>query len=105
MARVAFKMRLKPGAETIYKEKHDAIWPELADLIRRSGVRNYSIFREGLDLFAYFETEADAVAGGTSGGEVAPIQREWWLMMEPYMEYNDDHTPKIWPMDEMFHQE
>jgi L-rhamnose mutarotase len=24
-------------------------------------------------------------------------------MMEPYMEYNDDHTPTIWPMEEVFH--
>jgi L-rhamnose mutarotase len=97
--RIAFKMRLKPGCEAIYKEKHDAIWPELADLIRRGGTRNYSIFRQGLDLFAYLETDILP----TPGGEVDPILRDWWLMMEPYMEYNDDHTPKIWPMEEMFH--
>ena len=50
MTRVAFKMRLKPGCEAIYKEKHDAIWPELAAHIRSTGVRNYSIFRIDLDL-------------------------------------------------------
>jgi L-rhamnose mutarotase len=103
MARVAFKMRLKPGCEAIYKEKHDAIWPELAEMIRQSGVRNYSIYRSDLDLFAYLET--DGALPGSDGGEVAPIMREWWLMMEPYMEYNDDHTPKMWPMEEMFHQD
>ncbi len=26
-------------------------------------------------------------------------------MMEPYMEYNDDHTPKTWDLDEMYHLE
>jgi L-rhamnose mutarotase len=104
MTRVAFKMRLKPGCEDIYKEKHDAIWPELADLIRRHGIRNYSIFRLDLDLFAYYETDDPSPPGPTSG-EIDPVQRDWWLMMEPYMEYNDDHTPKTWPMAEMFHQD
>src|SRR3954453_207191 len=99
MARVAFKMRLKPGCEAIYKEKHDAIWPELETHIRSTRVRNYSIFRIDLDLFAYFETDEPA----SSSSEVLPILRDWWLMMEPFMEYNDDHSPKIWPLEEMFH--
>ena len=106
MARVAFRMRLKPGCEQIYKEKHDAIWPELAELIRRNGIRNYSIFLIDLDLFAYYETDtptSPVPAAGAPAGAIDPIQREWWLMMEPYMEYNDDHTPKVWPMTEMFH--
>lgn len=103
MTRVAFKMRLQPGCEAIYQEKHDAIWPEVADLIRRTGIRNYSIFRLGLDLFAYYETDEPTLPG--TGGGIDPVQRDWWLMMEPYMEYNADHTPKIWPLAEMFHQE
>ncbi len=104
MPRVAFKMRLKPGCEAIYQEQHDAIWPELADLIRRQGIRNYSIFQLGLDLFAYYESDEPAPSG-TAGDEIDPVQRAWWRMMEPYMEYNEDHTPKIWPMTEMFHQD
>jgi L-rhamnose mutarotase len=101
MTRVAFKMRLKPGCEAVYKEKHDAIWPELAAHIRSTGVRNYSIFRIDLDLFAYFETDEPA----STSSEIPPILRDWWLMMEPFMEYNDDHSPKIWPLEEMFHQD
>ncbi|MBA2519309.1 MAG: L-rhamnose mutarotase [Chloroflexia bacterium] len=104
MARVAFKMRLKPGCEAIYQEKHDAVWPEVAALIRRTGIRNYSIHRLGLDLFAYYETD-EPTAPLATGGAIDPVQRDWWLMMEPYMEYNDDHTPTIWPMTEMFYQE
>ncbi len=104
MARVAFRMRLKPGCEAIYKEKHDAIWPELAEVIRRNGIRNYSIFLIDLDLFAYYESDNPPPSGDT-GSDIDPVQRDWWLAMEPYMEYNDDHTPKVWPMTEMFHQE
>ena len=60
MARVAFMMKLKPGCEAIYKEKHDQIWPELVDVIQESGVRNFSIFRRDLDLFAYLEVDDGA---------------------------------------------
>jgi L-rhamnose mutarotase len=101
---MAFKMRLKPGCEEIYKQKHDDIWSEVTALLQRNGVRNYSIYREGLDLFAYLETESDRSPGDPEGA-IDPVQRDWWLMMEPYMEYNDDHTPKLWPMEEMFHQD
>jgi L-rhamnose mutarotase len=92
-------MRLKPGCETIYQEKHDAVWPEIVELLRRNGIRNYSIFRRGLDLFAYLESDTLL----TFGGEVDPVQRDWWLMMEPYMEYNEDHRPTIEPLEEVFH--
>jgi L-rhamnose mutarotase len=102
MARSAFKMRLKPGAEAIYKEKHDAIWPEMVELLHRQGVSNYSIFRDGLDLYAYLERDDDLPVDA-SNAEINPVQRDWWLMMEEYMEYNDDHTPKVWPLDEVFH--
>jgi L-rhamnose mutarotase len=99
MRRVAFMMRLKPGCEAIYKQKHDEIWPELSAQIHESGVRNYSIFRRGLDLFAYLETDVPLDVETP----ITPVQRDWWLMMEPYMEYNDDHTPKVWPLEETFH--
>ena len=47
MARIAFVMKLKPGCEEICKQKHDEIWPELVESMRRRGTRNYSIYRHG----------------------------------------------------------
>lgn len=45
--RVAWVMYLKPGHEAAYKQKHAEIWPELVEIIRKDGIRNYSIFRHG----------------------------------------------------------
>ena len=56
--RVAWVMKLKPGNEAIYKKKHDEIWPEMLALMQRDGIRNYSIYRHGLTLFAYLERDA-----------------------------------------------
>ena len=44
MPRIAFKMKLHPGQIGEYKRRHDALWPELAELLRETGVRDYSIF-------------------------------------------------------------
>ena len=99
--RVAWVMKLKPGCEEIYKQKHDEIWPELVDLLRRQGARNYSIYRHGLLLFAYLERDAPAVEGQPHD----PIILRWWKMMEPYMEYNSDGTPWVEPIEEAFHMD
>ncbi|MEO6039555.1 MAG: L-rhamnose mutarotase, partial [Saprospiraceae bacterium] len=44
MPRIAFKMKLQPGKAAEYRRRHDALWPELADLLRETGIRDYSIF-------------------------------------------------------------
>lgn len=44
MDRVAFKMKLLPGCEAEYKKRHDEIWPELCDLLKQTGISEYSIF-------------------------------------------------------------
>jgi L-rhamnose mutarotase len=99
MIRNAWIMRLKPGCEAIYKEKHDAIWPEMLELMKRQGVRNFSIYRDGLTLFAYNEREARA----ESGAPHDPIVWRWWKMMAPYMETNPDDSPWQKPIEEVFH--
>jgi L-rhamnose mutarotase len=97
--RVAWVMRLKPGNEAVYKRKHDEIWPEMLDLMRRQGIRNYSIYRYGLTLFAYLERDRPAPAGEPHD----PVVLRWWKMMEPYMDYNADGTPWMEPIEEVFH--
>ena len=51
MERALFYLRLFPGTEAEYDRRHEAIWPELADEIRESGLRNMSGFRRGTDVW------------------------------------------------------
>ncbi|MBX3194144.1 MAG: L-rhamnose mutarotase [Microbacteriaceae bacterium] len=97
--RIAFRMRLNPGGEEPYKKAHDELWPEMRELIALGGVRNYSIFREGLDLFAVMEVdENSAPVGGEN-----PVVRRWWASLERYMESEPDGSPRMSPMEEVFH--
>jgi L-rhamnose mutarotase len=100
MARVAFVMQLKPGTEATYQQKHDEIWPEMIDTLHRFGIRNYSIFRRGLTLFAYLECD-DPSRLATQGDD--PVVQRWWRMMEPYMDYKPDGTPWSESIAEVFH--
>ena len=74
MVRIASVMKLKPGCEQVYKQRHDEVWPELITSMRRRGTHNYSIYRHGLLLFAYLETD-NPNRGGPPHEEVT---LRWW---------------------------
>ena len=44
MQRIAFKMYLNEGQKVEYKKRHDALWPELHQLLKNAGVSEYFIF-------------------------------------------------------------
>jgi len=100
MARVGFKMQLKPGNEVEYKRRHDEIWPELAALLHETGINNYSIFRDGLTLFGYLEIDDVAKMDDVPKQEIV---QKWWTYMEPLMECNPDNSPIVMPLEEAFY--
>jgi L-rhamnose mutarotase len=57
MERIAFTMRLLPGAEAEYRRRHAAVWPEMLDALRAAGCSNYSIYLNGQDLIGIFDVE------------------------------------------------
>ena len=99
--RSAWVMKLKPGQEAEYKRKHDEIWPEMLEAMKREGVRTFSIYRNGLDLFAYMERDA----APSPDDKPTELTWRWWEMMAPYMETNPDFSPVQRPVEEMFNFE
>ena len=57
MERVAFAMKLRPGATGEYRRRHAAVWPEMLAALHEAGCRNYSIYQRDDDLFGYFEVD------------------------------------------------
>ena len=100
--RVAFKMKLHPGQEAEYKRRHDALWPELEDLLRRTGIRDYSIFldEKTLDLFGVLNMDAPARLDDLPRH---PVMQKWWAYMADIMETNPDHSPVSVPLQEVFY--
>jgi L-rhamnose mutarotase len=55
--RSAFVLHVKPNKIDEYVEAHAHVWPEMLQALREAGIRNYSIFRAGTDIFGYFESD------------------------------------------------
>ena len=102
MKRVAFKMKMKPGFKQEYIERHNEVWPEIVELIKRSGVRDYSIFldEETNILFAVQKTSGDVSSQDLGFDE---IQQKWWDYMSDIMEANPDNSPVTVPLEEVFY--
>lgn len=102
MPRHAFTMRLNPGQAAEYRRRHDAIWPELVDLLHGAGVSNYSIhLDEGTGtLFAYLERRDDHAMDRLPA---EPVMQRWWQHMKDIMATNPDGSPVVAPLAELFH--
>ena len=102
MQRHAFKMFLNPGCAGEYRKRHDAIWPELAAVLRAAGVSNYSIHLDPQTniLFAYLERRDGHAMDALPGH---PVMRRWWDHMKDIMRANANGSPVVVVLDEVFH--
>ncbi len=102
MQRVAFKMKLFKGCEQEYRKRHDELWSDLKQLLKRAGISNYSIFldEESSFLFAYLTIDE---AKNIDALSQEPVMRKWWAYMKDIMETNEDDSPVVMPLKEVFY--
>ena len=104
MTRAAFKMYLKPGFETEYEKRHNAIWPELKQLLKGNGVSDYSIFWDKETNILFAVQKSDGKQGSQDLGLNSIVQK-WWDYMADIMEVNPDNSPVSIPLTELFYME
>lgn len=73
--RSAFVLRVKPDRIEEYVEAHANVWPEMLQALRDAGIRNYSIFRDGNQVFGYFE--ADDLASAAAYLDRQEVSTKW----------------------------
>ena len=103
MHRVAFYLKLRKGAEEAYDEAHRTVWPEMLELLKRSGVSEYSIFRRDQLLVLCMHVENfDAT---WSRIEADPINTRWQQAMAPYFDAMEGLRPgeRFPMMEEVFY--
>ena len=98
----AFKMKLKPGCEAEYERRHNAIWPELKQLLSDAGVSDYTIFLDP-DTLTLFAVQKVSGEGGSQDLGSNPIVQKWWDYMADIMEVNPDNSPVSIPLPQVFH--
>ncbi len=102
--RIAFRMKVNPGAEAEYIRRHNPIWPELEQALKDHGVVDYSIFLDTAtsDLFAIAQIEDLERWQSIADSDVC---RKWWQHMAPLMPTNPDNSPVAHDLKEIFHIE
>ena len=65
----------------------------MVDALKKAGIRNYSIFRHGLTLFGYFETDdLDATIAALKDD---PVNARWSESMAPIMKIEIDEPTRL----------
>ena len=102
MERFAWKGRIKPGMQAEYKRRHDEIWPEMVELLKKAGIKNYTIWNVGDELFGYYECEKGRDFAAKTQAE-SPIVDKWNEYMKDVMEMPLDPDTGVQPkLERMF---
>ena len=97
--RSAFVLRVRPDKVDAYLEAHRNVWPEMLQALRGAGIRNYTIFRAGNEMFGYFE--ADDLERAASYLERQEVNARWQDTMAELLEERVPDTGPP-PLEEIF---
>ena len=88
-----------------YERLHADAWPAVLEQLRRSSIRNYSIYRHGELLFAYFEYVGDDYEGDLARMAEDPETRRWWSLTDPLQRPLEGRAEGEWwsTLPEVFH--
>ena len=105
MQRVGFLLKVKPERIAEYRVRHQAVWLDMQEALRRAGWYNYSLFlQEDGTLFGYVEVDED-FATVQANMEHEEVNQRWQTYMDGFFE----KTPGVradqamMPLEEVFH--
>jgi L-rhamnose mutarotase len=109
MARIGFRLKVKEGREEQYIKSHQEVWPELLQIIKDVGIRNYSIFIDGRDLFLYCEIDGtkDDFVNAWKQVQATDVSQRWSKemseLLEPASGIGEEQAPPM--MRQIFYLE
>jgi L-rhamnose mutarotase len=101
MERQLMYLRIFPGTEAEYERRHAEIWPELVAEIQESGIRNFSGFRRGTDVWYYAECHPDAATAWATHGP-KPWNQKWNRYFRDVIAEAADANGKAMTYDQVF---
>ena len=85
--RYASVIGLHPEKEQYYRELHADVWPAILDRLRKSHIRNYSIFVTEIEgrkvLFSYLEYVGKDYEADMRAIAEDPQTQRWWHETDP----------------------
>ncbi len=101
--RYAFHLIIKDESKVEeYDKRHAKVWPEMISMLKEAGVSNYSIYRDGVHVFGYWE--CDDVKKTLDFINSSNINTKWQTYMNDIiLEAPEKRTDK--GMKEVFHMD
>jgi len=85
-----------------YDTLHAAVWNDVLKTIKKCNLQNYSIYREGNLLFAYFEYTGTDYEADMAKMASDPATQSWWTHTHPC--FIQEHAGEFYTdMKELFH--
>ena len=97
MERYAWKAIVKEGKIDEYVKRHNEIWPELVDVLKAAGIKNYTIWNVGNELFGYYECEKGVQFAADTQAK-SPVVDKWNEFMKDVMIMEMDPETGAQPM-------
>lgn len=76
MEKYAWKGMIKEGMLDEYVKRHNEIWPEMVEVLKKAGIKNYTIWNTGCELFGYYECEKGTEYAARVQAE-SPVVKKW----------------------------
>ena len=98
-------IKLKPEYEEPYIVLHKHTFPGVLEQIRKSNIRNYSIFLHDGILFSYYEYAGDDFNQDMAKIGEDSVTQDWWKLTDPMQEPLETRKEGEWwaSMEEIFH--
>lgn len=97
MEKYVWKAKIIDGKQDEYKLRHDKIWQEMKDVLRSAGIKNYSIWLCGTDLFGYYECDK-GIDFAASVQNNSPVVAKWNEYMRDVMIMEPDPVTGAQPL-------
>jgi L-rhamnose mutarotase len=104
LKRICFTLHVKTDRLEEYKERHNAVWPEMRDALSKAGWHNYSLFlRDDGLLIGYVETPDFEKALSQMAG--TDVNTRWQAQMAEFFDGEPGRKPdeQMYPIPQVFY--
>lgn len=96
MEKYAWKARIVEGTINEYEKRHNEIWPEMIEVLKSAGIRNYTIWNVGNELFGYYE--CDSIEYASQIQNSSEVVKKWDEYMKDILIMEKDPITGAQPM-------
>jgi L-rhamnose mutarotase len=95
MQHVGHVYRVRKGMADEYARRHATVWPEIEALLRRAGVRSFTIYAWGETIFSHMTVEDYEKLVREYNSD--PVGARWDEAMSEILEYPNSDPETGWP--------